>query len=88
MNDNYCLIRTYTSKIIEFRYYFINNFMNNEYRYPICFTISFINLNQLFYILSLCSVFDNLSTRHKLYIGKELFKASISVNLKQHYIQE
>nr|YP_009396775.1 hypothetical protein [Ophidocladus simpliciusculus]ARW65961.1 hypothetical protein [Ophidocladus simpliciusculus] len=88
MDNNYGLIRIFRNDVIEFHYfcYENNNYTNKQY--PICFSAGCNDINYLFYILSLSFQFNVLSTQHKLYFGKEILKAKISVILRQYYIQE
>nr|YP_009395138.1 hypothetical protein [Bryothamnion seaforthii]ARW63906.1 hypothetical protein [Bryothamnion seaforthii] len=87
MDNSYSLIRIYKDKVIEFRCYCFCESIKSKYSYPICFTTRFNNLESIFYTLSLCTFFNLLSTKHKLYVGKELCKAEISIKLNQKYIQ-
>ncbi len=90
MDNTYCIIRNIYNKKIELCIYDIieNNInINTIYlKYPICCTAS--NTRQLFHLLNLIEKVAFLSPQHILYIGKELYKAEISVLIHQKYIQE
>lgn len=89
MDTSYVLVNICNKKTIELRYF---NFKFNIYynciiyRYPICFTA--YNAHIMFSLMSLYKDLNFLSTQHKLYLGKELYKAEISIKLNQIYIQE
>lgn len=88
MDDSYIIIRVYNNEIIAVYYYYKSNqkyLMNN---YPICFIVNFNRVGYLFMLLSLSSIIDLLSTKHKFYLGKEIFKVDISAKLNQVYIQD
>nr|YP_009398420.1 hypothetical protein [Lophocladia kuetzingii]ARW67606.1 hypothetical protein [Lophocladia kuetzingii] len=84
MDNSYVLIRIHDIKIIELYYFHYSKFS----QYPICFTVAINQLDYMFYLLSLYETFNFVSTKHKLYIGKELFKAIISNSFNQLYIQD
>nr|ARW68669.1 hypothetical protein [Palisada sp.] len=87
MDESYLIVRINNKKNIELHCFFFNN-VKFRYNYPTCFTIYFEQLNDCFYLLSLCYCFNILSTPHKLYVGMEIFKAYLAVKLSQSYIQE
>nr|YP_009392649.1 hypothetical protein [Bostrychia tenella]ARW61211.1 hypothetical protein [Bostrychia tenella] len=87
MDTSYVLIRVYNQETIEVYYFKCNTYCNRTlYKYPICFTAN--NIHCMFILISLHNEFIFLSTQHKLYLGKELYKAEISIQLNQQYIQE
>nr|ARW60167.1 hypothetical protein [Laurencieae sp.] len=87
MDQSYLIFRVDNKKNIELHYFFCQNIALN-YSYPICFTMYFDNLSYCFYLISLCSCFNIISTSHKLYTGVELFKAYLSIKLSQNYVQQ
>lgn len=86
--DNvYCLIKIIQKKFIEL--YIIKSKVivnNHAYNYPLCFIG--INCNLILKLLSLHDNLSLLSFNHALYIGKELYKAEISLIINQIYIQD
>lgn len=87
MDTAYILIRVCSKKTIELHYFKCSVYYNDTInRYPICFTSDSIYL--MFFLVSLHKEFSFLSTQHKLYLGKELYKAEISIQLNQQYIQQ
>ena len=86
MDCNYVIIRA-VKKRVELCFFSPKRF--NQYNiYPICFTEDYNNINSMFNLISLCDFFHSLSSSHKLYIGMELFKATLCIKLLQSYIQE
>ena len=86
MDYLYSLIKI-KNKTGKIEVYFIN--MNNNQKsniYPLCFTA--YNVNSIFLLLSLHDILLSLSVLHTLYLGKELFKAEISLIIGQQYIQD
>nr|YP_009398219.1 hypothetical protein [Thaumatella adunca]ARW67405.1 hypothetical protein [Thaumatella adunca] len=88
MDNNYSLIRILNQEMIELCCFNNNYSCNCIYHYPICFTVHFSSVYRMFVLLSIFSGTDLLSTQHKLYLGKEIFKAHLSIKLEQNYIQE
>nr|YP_009393486.1 hypothetical protein [Bostrychia simpliciuscula]ARW62048.1 hypothetical protein [Bostrychia simpliciuscula] len=87
MDTSYILIRIHNKKTIELHYFICSLYYNSIiYSYPICFTAN--SSYVMFILLSLHKSFHFLTTEHKLYLGKELYKAEISIQLNQKYIQE
>nr|YP_009295358.1 hypothetical protein BI108_pgp037 [Dasya binghamiae]AOH77370.1 hypothetical protein [Dasya binghamiae] len=89
MDKFYCLIRVIKKKRIEL-YCFrrLNNIDDNSfiYTYPICFTAN--SFKTITYLFNLHNIINMLSINHILYLGKELFKAELSLFSHQIYIQE
>nr|YP_009397405.1 hypothetical protein [Dasyclonium flaccidum]ARW66591.1 hypothetical protein [Dasyclonium flaccidum] len=88
MDKEYFLIRLDNKKKIEL--YYFNNYINNikllnSFIYPICFTAS--NSYLMFNLISLHTSLNILSTQHKLYLGREICKAEIAIEINQQYIQ-
>lgn len=88
MDDTYIIVRVYNKKIVEIYYYDKSNQICSRKNYPVCFKVNLNSLSYIFMLLSLSSIFNSLSTQHKLYLGKEIFKAYVSANLNQVYIQD
>lgn len=88
INTNYILIKIVDSYKIEV--YYFNNSKNCSYiyQYPVCFVVNIKNVDQLFNLLSLFNRVNLLSTRHKLYLGKEICKAHTSSFTNQAFIQD
>ncbi len=86
-DNNYFLIKTLQQNYIELRYFYNNVNTYNLYNYPVCFIIKYSNLDKISVLLSAFFFTDLCSTEHKIYLGKELYKAKISILLNQLYIQ-
>nr|YP_009398869.1 hypothetical protein [Cliftonaea pectinata]ARW68135.1 hypothetical protein [Cliftonaea pectinata] len=86
MDRNYFIICASSKNLIELHYfkYDITKILRSC-RYPTCFTANSSSI--IFYLMSLHSSCNVLSTQHKLYLGKEIFKLEISIKLNQLYIQ-
>nr|ARW60571.1 hypothetical protein [Polysiphonia sp.] len=87
MDRNYLMISVFNQETIEAYYLYNCDSSKNLYNYPVCFVVCFTKTNQMFKLLSNFSSIDNFSTEHKMYLGKEIFKAQIAIYLKQIYIQ-
>nr|WGH13838.1 hypothetical protein [Lophurella pseudocorticata] len=87
IDNSYVIIRVLNKEKVEI--YFFNQSDNNKniYTYPVCFVTYFIDINRMFTLLSMFINIQKLCTSHKLYLGKEILKANICINLKQLYIQ-
>nr|WCH58140.1 hypothetical protein [Cystoclonium purpureum f. stellatum] len=83
MDNSYCLIRLNVNINISLYFFYVDN---NVSQYPICITACQSDI--LYYLMSLHNSFRNLSINHYLYLGKELYKAELSLILKQKYIQD
>lgn len=81
MDDYYCVINLICDQNIVL-YIFEKQ---KTTLYPICL-ISF-NSNKIFHLISIHNSFINFSLVHYLYLGKELYKAEISLKFGQQYIQ-
>lgn len=88
MDNNFFTVRVLRQTIIEIYFYNKNNFLKVNKCYPICFVFYLGNFSQITYLLSLCDEISYCSTIHKLYLGKEIFKAQISIQLNQYYVQD
>nr|YP_009392226.1 hypothetical protein [Osmundaria fimbriata]ARW60788.1 hypothetical protein [Osmundaria fimbriata] len=86
MYNSYVVIRIFEDRVIELHYFKKNSLLNIQY--PICFVVDVEKINILFDILSVYNDLNVLSTKHKLYLGKEIFRAYISIKLSQQYVQE
>lgn len=88
MDNSYALIRICNKKTIQVYYFLYSLYYNPTIcKYPICFTAN--NSYLMFMLLSVHKTFCSLTTtNHKLYLGKELYKAEISIQLNQEYVQE
>nr|YP_009395959.1 hypothetical protein [Dasya naccarioides]ARW65145.1 hypothetical protein [Dasya naccarioides] len=85
MDNGYFLIRVIKNFSIEL-YYFSSVKNNYIYKYPICFCA-----NDIYLIIDLISLHDLINTisfTHLIYLGKELYKAELSIFYNQIYIQE
>nr|YP_010851585.1 hypothetical protein QQP89_pgp135 [Echinothamnion hystrix]WGH14632.1 hypothetical protein [Echinothamnion hystrix] len=87
IDNSYFIIRILNQKKVEI--YCFNKNDNNEYlyTYPVCFVTHFIDINRMFILLSMFIHIQQLCTYHKLYLGKEILRANICINLEQLYIQ-
>lgn len=88
INSNYILIHVANNQNVELYYFSYNHRLSTVYNYPICFVVCVRKIDQLFILLSLFNQINCLSTRHKLYLGKEIYKAKISTFANQIYIQD
>nr|YP_009393277.1 hypothetical protein [Symphyocladiella dendroidea]ARW61839.1 hypothetical protein [Symphyocladiella dendroidea] len=85
MDNSHVIVRIFNQEKIEV--YYFHGISHYTYNYPVCFTVFFSSINQMFTLLSIFVNIQHLCTYHKLYIGKEVFKANLSINLQQLYIQ-
>ena len=85
MDNSYFLIRVMKNFSIEL-YYFSSIKKSYIYNYPICFCANDINL--IIDLLSLHDLINLISSTHLIYLGKELYKAQLSIFYNQIYIQE
>nr|YP_009394305.1 hypothetical protein [Leptosiphonia brodiei]ARW62867.1 hypothetical protein [Leptosiphonia brodiei] len=88
MDNNFFIVRVFQQTIIEIYFYNNNNLLKVDQCYPICFVFYLGDFSQITYLLSLCDEIFHCSTIHKFYLGKEIFKAQISIQLNQCYIQD
>nr|YP_009397815.1 hypothetical protein [Sonderella linearis]ARW67001.1 hypothetical protein [Sonderella linearis] len=87
MDQNYNIICIGQNKFIELYYFNFNTCYDTEIiLYPVCFSAA--NTYLLFNLISLYNKFNIISTNHKLYLGKELFKAEVAIKINQIYIQD
>ena len=90
MDSFYCLVRIILNKKISlycFNYTSLKYIGHKKKKrcYPICFSAKFAqNIITLF---SLHSYYNLVSINHAFYLGQELCKAELSLNLNQIYIQ-
>nr|YP_009394927.1 hypothetical protein [Polysiphonia stricta]ARW63489.1 hypothetical protein [Polysiphonia stricta] len=87
MNDKYILVRLSNQNSIQL-YYIDNSYKNITYSYPVCFSVNLENIDSIFTLLSLFSGINMFSTKHKLYLGQEIFKVQVANGFKQGYIQD
>ena len=80
--QDYCIIRTISKLDIILMLYYNQSYSN----YPTCFTTN--SANSTFRLICLCDCFNNLSISHILYLSKELYKAELTVYMKQKYVQD
>nr|YP_009394723.1 hypothetical protein [Polysiphonia elongata]ARW63285.1 hypothetical protein [Polysiphonia elongata] len=88
MDNSFFIIRVCEQKIIEVYFYSYKNSLQNNKHYPICFVCQLYDFSQMVNLLSLCNNIINCSSIHKFYLGKEIFKAQISIQLQQYYVQD
>nr|YP_009393891.1 hypothetical protein [Polysiphonia sertularioides]ARW62453.1 hypothetical protein [Polysiphonia sertularioides] len=88
MDNNYFILHVAKTKSIEIHYFSHTNSVSSSLYYPICFLISPIYISKINSLLSILSKLSQCSTSHKLYLGKEIYKAQIAINLNQLYIQD
>nr|YP_009399888.1 hypothetical protein [Tolypiocladia glomerulata]ARW69707.1 hypothetical protein [Tolypiocladia glomerulata] len=88
MDNGYFTLRIVNNNFIEVYYFFrIHNYSGN-FAYPICFFINTKNFTAIILLFSLSIRFSKSSTENKMYLGKEIFKALITLKLKQRYVQD
>lgn len=85
MDCSYFLIRVVKNFSIEL-YYYSSKKNNYIYNYPICFCANDIHL--IIDLLNLHDFINMISSTHLIYLGKELYKAELSIFFNQIYIQE
>ena len=90
MDSFYCLVRIILNKQLSLYYLHFTssrNFTNKikTIDYPICFTAR--SSQNIIKLISLHSCFDLITHNHAFYLGRELYKAELSLFLKQIYIQ-
>ncbi len=88
MDNNYFLLRISVYNKLEVYFYNLKLYKYCSLIYPICFNLSLIQYDQVVWLLSLCKPLDECSTSHKLYLGKEIFKAQLAIHLQHCYIQD
>lgn len=88
MDNSFFIVRVFKQTIIEVYLYSYKNSLQPNKHYPICFVFYSDNFSQMTYLLSLCNNIINCSSIHKFYLGKEIFKAQISIQLNQYYVQD
>lgn len=81
MDSYYCLIKLKSSSAIVM-YLFHNH---NLLKYPLCIISD--SSNVMHQLINSHDIFMQLSVSHILYLGQELYKAEVSLQFKQHYIQ-
>lgn len=91
MDSFYCLVRIILNKQLSL--YYLNRRSSSKLtykikriNYPICFTAK--SAKNMIKLLSLHSYFDLIASNHAFYLGVELYKAELSLFLKQIYIQD
>nr|YP_010850397.1 hypothetical protein QQP83_pgp135 [Lophurella caespitosa]WGH13246.1 hypothetical protein [Lophurella caespitosa] len=87
LDNSHVKIRILNQEKVEVYCFNQNDNKENIYTYPVCFVIYFIDINRMFILLSMFVNVQQLCTSHKLYLGKEILRANICVNLEQLYIQ-
>lgn len=90
MDSCYCLVRIILNKKLSLYYLNFKSSCKISYKvkkidYPICFTAK--SAENILKLLSLHSYFDLISINHAFYLGIEVYKAELSLFLKQIYIQ-
>ena len=88
MDNTYFSLRIIRNHNIEIYCY---NYRNSVFickYYPICFILNTCDFNKTVSLLSICLYFINCSSNHKLYLGKEIYKALIAIQINQSYIQD
>lgn len=91
MDSFYCLVRIPLNEKISLYCIYNNDTLNLRVKtyslsYPICFTAE--SSEKIILLLSRHSIFTLFSINHALYLGKELYKAELSLLLKQYYLQD
>nr|YP_009394514.1 hypothetical protein [Vertebrata thuyoides]ARW63076.1 hypothetical protein [Vertebrata thuyoides] len=86
MDNSYFIISIVNKKNIQIYYYEHKYFIKTNY-YPVCFFVPFYNFEKIILLIIKYNKIRYCSTEHKIYLGKEIFKAQISFNLNQRYIQ-
>nr|YP_009396572.1 hypothetical protein [Vertebrata australis]ARW65758.1 hypothetical protein [Vertebrata australis] len=87
MDNNYFIISTTSKTVITIYYYEHTNLTKKKIFYPVCFLVPLYNFDIIILLLVRYIKICNCSTEHKIYLGREIFKAQISLNLCQKYIQ-
>ena len=87
INHKYILVRLSHQNTIQL-YYINNSYQDITYSYPVCFSVNLKNIDSIFTLLSLFSGINSFSTKHKLYLGQEIFKVQVANGFKQSYIQD
>nr|AOM64551.1 hypothetical protein Riqu_072 [Riquetophycus sp.] len=82
MDNYYCLIRT---KSLNINLYFFSCRFDSTNQYPICLTSN--SSNKIYELMKYHNKFLNLSLTHLLYLGRELYKAELAIQIGQLYIQ-
>nr|YP_009399475.1 hypothetical protein [Dictyomenia sonderi]ARW69081.1 hypothetical protein [Dictyomenia sonderi] len=85
MDNGYVIIRILNQEKIEL--YYFSQMNNSIHNYPVCFVVCLKSCNQIFILLSIFVNVQQFCTYHKLYLGQEIYKANLSLNLRQLYIQ-
>nr|YP_009395349.1 hypothetical protein [Polysiphonia infestans]ARW64329.1 hypothetical protein [Polysiphonia infestans] len=87
MDNSYFVIRISKQTKIEIYFYnYKTNFKSNNY-YPICFIANSCDFQEIINLLNSYAKFTNCSAIHNMYLGREVFKAQVSIQLNQIYIQ-
>lgn len=87
MDNSYFIIRIVNKRVIEIHYCEYKDYLKKN-SYPVCFYIYLHDFDIIISLLMKYIKVTNCSTEHKVYLGKEIFKAQISCNLHQQYIQD
>nr|YP_009399273.1 hypothetical protein [Kapraunia schneideri]ARW68879.1 hypothetical protein [Kapraunia schneideri] len=90
MDNTYFSLRIVRDHNIEI-YLYCHNYQNSLFihkYYPICFIFNTDDFNKIVSLLSICLYFIYCSSNHKLYLGKEIYKALITIKINQPYIQD
>lgn len=87
IDNNYFTIKIVEQHYLEVRYFYYDLYEYKLQNYPVCFIIKFSNLDKIYSLLSVFIFTRLCSTQHKMYLGKELYKAKICILLNQPYVQ-
>uniref|UniRef100_UPI00300296A1 Ycf91 n=1 Tax=Anunuuluaehu liula TaxID=3049639 RepID=UPI00300296A1 len=82
MDNSYCLIRLVLYENIALYCFQVKS---KTYNYPICFTAH--NADKLYKIIFIHKMLKNISLKHCIYLGQELYKAELCLKFGQEYIQ-
>ena len=81
MHNSYCLIRLISSRFLSL---FLFKKINDS-GYPICLFAS--SSNSIYQLIAIHDVYQGISIDHCLYLGRELYKAELTAELGQLYVQ-
>lgn len=88
MDNNYFVLRISGKNSLKIYFYNHNSLKYLTLNYPICFNFLLNQDDQIINLLCICEPINKCSTLHKLYLGKEIFKAQLAIKLDQYYIQD
>nr|YP_009396163.1 hypothetical protein [Melanothamnus harveyi]ARW65432.1 hypothetical protein [Melanothamnus harveyi] len=88
MDNNYFVLRISEENSLKIYFYNHNSFKYLTLNYPICFNLLLNQDDQVIHLLSIYEPVNKCSTLHKLYLGKEIFKAQLAIHFNQYYIQD